>query len=51
MARRLYLPKNLPDYTKEQKNDIYQRFFKGYNAVKDREELKSLIEAITDYRK
>mmetsp|Transcript_43096 Transcript_43096/g.31471 ORF Transcript_43096/g.31471 Transcript_43096/m.31471 type:complete len:115 (+) Transcript_43096:697-1041(+) len=27
MARRLYLPKNLPQFTKEQENDIYQRFF------------------------
>lgn len=29
---------------------MYQRFFKGYNAFKDHQELKELIEEITDYR-
>lgn len=51
MARRLYLPSNLPEFTKEEENDIYQRFFKGYNAFKDRHELKDMIEEITLYRK
>mmetsp|Transcript_2192 Transcript_2192/g.2126 ORF Transcript_2192/g.2126 Transcript_2192/m.2126 type:complete len:114 (-) Transcript_2192:594-935(-) len=51
MARRLYLPTNLPSFTNQQENDIYQRFFMGYNAFKDRNELKELIEAITMYRK
>lgn len=35
MARKLYLPKVTPNFTKEQENDLYQRFFKGYNAFKD----------------
>ena len=35
MARNLYLPKNLVGFTDEQENEIYQRFQKGYNAMKD----------------
>lgn len=35
MARKLYLPKKTPHFTKEQENDLYHRFFKGYNAFKD----------------
>ncbi len=50
MARSLYLPKQLPNYTEEQENDIFQRFSIGYNAYKEKDELKTLIEEITDYR-
>lgn len=35
MARKLYMPKKSPKLTKEQENDLYARFFKGYNAFKD----------------
>lgn len=51
MARNLYLPKNMPQFTMDDENLIYQRFFKGYNAFKDKDDLKNLIEGITIYRK
>lgn len=51
MARRLYLPKNLPEFTHKEENGIYQRFFSGYNAYKDRKQLKNLLLNITEYRK
>ena len=50
MARNLYLPKDLSGFTDEQENEIYQRFSKGYNAMKDEPELQQLVEAITSYR-
>ncbi len=50
MARNLYLPKNIKNLSPEAENEIYQRFFNGYNMVKDNPEVKQLIEAITSYR-
>jgi glycerol-3-phosphate O-acyltransferase/dihydroxyacetone phosphate acyltransferase len=50
MARNLYLPKNISGFTAEQENEIYQRFAKGYNAMKDKPELQQLVEAISNYR-
>ena len=50
MARNLYLPKNIEEFTPEEENDIYQRFAKGYNELKDQPELQQLVEAITSYR-
>ena len=35
MARKLYLPTKNVKYTKEQENDMYTKFFKGYNVFKD----------------
>jgi len=35
MARNLYLPKNIEEFTPEEENDIYQRFASGYNELKD----------------
>jgi|TARA_B110001450_G_C17551825_1_gene452992 hypothetical protein len=40
MARNLYLPKNIEEFTPEEENDIYQRFAKGYNELKDQPELQ-----------
>jgi len=51
MARNLYLPKNLQNFSPEQENEIYQRFAKGYNKMKDKPELQQLVEEITSYRK
>lgn len=50
MARKLYLPTKNVKYTKEQENDMYTKFFKGYNAFKDHQQLKDLVQGITDYR-
>eukprot|EP00347_Sterkiella_histriomuscorum_P005857 403355010 len=50
MARKLYLPKKNPKFTKEQENGMYMRFFKGYNHFKDHQELKDLMQMITQYR-
>jgi hypothetical protein len=36
MARDLYMPRNATKkYSKEQINEIYKRFFKGYSKFKD----------------
>lgn len=51
MARNLYLPKDISGFTAEQENEIYQRFSKGYNAMKDDPDLMHLVEAISSYRK
>lgn len=50
MARNLYLPKNIQGFTPEQENEIYQRFSRGFNQMKDEPEIQSLVEAITSYR-
>lgn len=50
MARNLYLPKNIDGFTQEQENEIYQRFAKGYNQLKDDPELSNLVDTITGYR-
>lgn len=50
LARQLYLPMKLPHYTKEEQNDIYMRFFKGYDAFKGNKELKEVMDELTDYR-
>ena len=39
MARNLYLPNNYKNLDTEEENLIYQRFSKGYNAMKDNTEL------------
>ena len=40
MARNLYLPKRISGFTPEQENEIYQRFSKGYNSLKDNPEMQ-----------
>jgi len=35
LAKSLYLPKNITGFTPEQENEMYQRFSKGYNAMKE----------------
>lgn len=50
MARNLYLPKNIQGFSRAQENEIYQRFAKGYNEMKDDPELRQLVDAITGYR-
>lgn len=50
MARNLYLPKNIQNLSPEQHNEIYQRFAKGYEKIKDEPELRQLVDAITGYR-
>lgn len=44
------MPKNTSNLNDEQENMIYQRFFKGYNHMKDEPELKLLVEEVTSYR-
>jgi len=51
MARNLYLPHDISDFTPDQENEIYQRFAKGYNTMKDLPEMKELVLGITSYRK
>ena len=50
MSRTLYMPKGSTKYTPEQRNDIYQRFFNGFRVFRDNQELKNLIEEVTEYR-
>lgn len=49
MARNLYLPKNITGFTEVQENDIYQKFSKGYNSMKDDPELQEIVQAIYSY--
>ena len=51
MARNLYLPSDIKGFTPEQENEIYQRFARGYNKLKDLPEMKELVLGITSYRK
>lgn len=51
MARDIYLPSNTNDFTPEQNNEIYKRFFKGFHKYKNSPELKSILEEIEDYKK
>jgi parvulin-like peptidyl-prolyl isomerase len=39
MARNLYLPKNIQGFTPEQENEIYQKFSRGFNQMKDEPEI------------
>lgn len=51
MARDLYMPSNISNYTKEEINEIYKRFFKGFKTYRDKPELKQLLEEIDQYMK
>jgi hypothetical protein len=50
MARNLYLPKNINEYTPQEENDIYQRFAIGYNQLKEEPEINDLVLLISNYR-
>lgn len=50
-ARDLYMPHDISKYTKEEINEIYKRFFMGFNACKDMPEIKELFYDIGLYKK
>ena len=45
------MPRDISLYTPKEINDIYKRFFKGFNAFRDHPEMKNLIEELNVYRK
>ena len=50
LARRLYLPTSKEqDYSEEELNELYKRFFKGYNQIKDEPDIKKLFDEVYDY--
>ena len=52
LARDLYMPKTMQkELSEEESNTLYKRFFKGYNALREKPEMKVAIDDIHDYRK
>lgn len=66
MAREIYMPSvtdasedavatskknDSRKYTVEETNEIYKKFFKGFNAFRGHPELQELLEAIEQYMK
>lgn len=43
------MPKDTSKYTVEEINEVYKRFFKGFNQYRDHEEIKQLLEDIGTY--
>jgi len=48
MAKKIYLPET-HNLTKEEENELYKRFTKGYNAFRDKPEQRFLFEEIREY--
>ena len=52
LARRLYLPTTKEsDFSEEEINELYKRFFKGYNQIKSEPDVKKLFDEIYIYSK
>jgi len=52
MARDIYMPRNEKQkYSKEQINDVYKRFFNGFNNSKDHPEIEPLFAELDSYIK
>eukprot|EP00347_Sterkiella_histriomuscorum_P011872 403370778 len=51
MARDIYMPRNPKNLTKEQINDIQNKFCKGFNTYRHTPELQELLQQIDDYMK
>lgn len=50
MSRRLYLPSTKErDFTEEEINELYKRFFKGYSHIKNEPDVKSLFDEVYNY--
>ena len=50
LARRLYIPSTEEtNYTQEDINELYKRFFKGYNQCRNEVEVQETFEEIHDY--
>lgn len=50
LARKLYLPTiHEKDFTEEDINDLYKRFFKGYNAMREEPEVQKLMKEVYSY--
>ena len=46
------MPKTMQkELSEEESNTLYKRFFKGYNALREKPEMKVAIDDIHDYRK
>ena len=50
LARRLYLPSSeAHNYSKEQVNDLYKSFFKGYQEMRKEDEVEEVMQQVHEY--
>mmetsp|Transcript_26571 Transcript_26571/g.26447 ORF Transcript_26571/g.26447 Transcript_26571/m.26447 type:complete len:378 (+) Transcript_26571:685-1818(+) len=50
LARRLYIPSSeIGNYSQEEINELYKRFFKGYQEMRKRPEVENLMEEVYEY--
>lgn len=45
------MPRNIKEMTREEENEIYKRFFKGFNQTRDRPEVIEVLQDIEQYSK